>query len=162
MTLSRLAKAAGAPKGEVESALHELQAEYRERGINLISNGGEWQFVTHPRAKEAVERFLSGELADELSRAGLEVLAIIAYQGPVSHAAIDYIRGVDSSFSLRNLLIRGLVTREENPKDRRSYLYRISTEFLKHVGLTRLEELPNYDTLRAEKVEARTGEADQR
>ncbi len=152
MTLSRLAKAAGAPKEEVEGALRELQAEYRERGIQLVSNGEEWQFATNPAHKAVVEKFAASELSEDLSRASLEVLAIIAYKGPISRAAIEYIRGVDSSFTLRNLLIRGLVSREENPKDRRAYLYRISHDFLKHLGITNVSELPEYGTFQKEPI----------
>ena len=145
---SRLAKLTGAKKPAVESALRELQEEHQQRGIVLVQNGEEWQLATNPENKGTVEKLIAGERAEELSKAGLEVLAIVAYKGPVSRAAIEYLRGVDSSFTLRNLLIRGLVTREENPKDRRSYLYRISTEFLKYFGLRQPHDLPHYDELR--------------
>ncbi len=157
LAISRLAKIIGAPKRDVESALAELQEEYRERGIQLIANGDEWQFATNPANKAVVERFFSGEFSEELSRAGLEVVSIIAYKGPITRARIEYIRGVDSSFTLRNLLMRGLVLREENPEDRRSYLYRVSSDFLKHVGLTRLEDLPHYESLRQQEVEGALG-----
>ncbi len=152
ITLSRLAKAVGAGRKEVASALQELASEYRERGIVLIQSGDEWQLATHPESKAAVEKLLASDLSDELSRAGLEVLAIVAYKGPVSRAHIEYVRGVDSSFTLRNLLIRGLVSREENPADRRSYLYRISHDFLKHLGITSASELPEFSTFQKEDI----------
>lgn len=152
LAVSRLAKVTGAKKAEVVSALQHLAAEYRERGIQLVSNGEEWQFATNPAHKAVVEKFATSELSDELSRASLEVLAIIAYKGPISRAAIEYVRGVNSSFTLRNLLIRGLVSREENPADRRSYLYRISHDFLKHLGITSVSELPEYGPLRNEPI----------
>lgn len=152
VAVSRLAKVTGAKKAEVVSALRELAGEYRERGIVLIANGEEWQFATNPAHKAVVEQFATSELSEELSRASLEVLAIIAYKGPVSRAAIEYVRGVNSSFTLRNLLIRGLVSREENPTDRRSYLYRISHDFLKHLGITSVSELPEYGPLRKESI----------
>lgn len=152
VAVSRLAKLTGAKKPEVESALAELAQEYRERGIVLIGSNDEWQLATNPESKAMVEKLVSGELSDELSRAGLEVLAIVAYKGPISRAGIEYIRGVNSSFTLRNLLIRGLVSREENPADRRSYLYRISHDFLKHLGVTGLSELPEYESFRKEAI----------
>lgn len=148
VTTARLAKLSGAPKKTVETTLHELQDECRERGIVLIQNGDEWQFVTNPAQKSVVEKLATSELREELSRAGLEVLTIVAYKGPISRASIEYLRGVDSSFTLRNLLIRGLVIREENPKDRRSYLYRISADFLAYLGLVRPADLPHYQELR--------------
>lgn len=149
-----IAKATGAGKAEVERALAELAEEYRTRGIILIQNAGEWQFATNPDHKELVERFLASDFSDELTRAPLEVLSIITYKGPISRANIEYIRGVNSSFTLRNLLIRGLVSRAENPADRRSYLYRISTDFLKYLGIGSTRDLPRYEEFRKAAVEA--------
>lgn len=153
LAVSRLAKITGAKPAEVTSSLQELMAEYRERGIVLIQNGDEWQFATNPAQKAITEKLVTSELADELSRASLEVLSIVAYKGPLSRAAIEYVRGVNSSFTLRNLLVRGLVERGENPADRRSYLYRISADFLKHMGLTKIEDLPRYAEFRAKEIE---------
>lgn len=159
ITTARLAKISGAAKAEVESALQELGQECRERGIVLIQNGDEWQLATNPANKALIERLVTSELSDELSRAGLEVLAIVAYKGPLTRAKIEYVRGVDSSFTLRNLLIRGLVSREENPADRRSYLYRISTAFLKYLGITSPGDLPSYTELSQKEVALPEAEA---
>lgn len=153
LAISRLIKITGAKKSEVEQALSELKEEYRERGIVLIQNGEEWQLATNSQNKEAVEKLITADLKQELSRPALEVLAIAAYKGPISRAGIEYIRGVDSTFSLRNLLMRGLVEREENPQDRRSYLYRISVNFLKYLGASDIRELPQYEELHEKKVE---------
>jgi len=153
VTVQRLAKLAGGKPAQVHAALEELRDEYRERGIVLIQNGEEWQLATNPANKAVIEKLARSEFADDLSKAGLEVLAIVAYKGPISRTSIDYLRGVDSSYSLRNLLLRGLVSREENTKDRRSYLYRIATEFLKHLGLARLEDLAHYKELKKQEVE---------
>ena len=150
--ISRLAKIIAASRKEVEAALEELAEEYRERGIQLLQNGEEWQLVSSPQNKELVENFLKSDVEGELSRAGLEVLAIIAYKGPISRANIEYIRGLNSSFTLRNLLMRGLVDREENPQDRRSFLYRISSHSLKVLGLRKLSELPHYQEFQKQEV----------
>ena len=161
ISVSRIAKMVGAPKKDAESMLRELQAEYRERGIVLIENGEEWQFATSPGTKAVVEKFFSGELPEELSRASLEVLSIIAYKGPISRANIEFIRGVNSDFTLRNLLIRGLVVREENAEDRRSYLYRISADLLKFLGLESARGLPHFEELRRQEVEVPSTEESQ-
>lgn len=153
VAIRRLAKATGATPQEISAALDKLQEEYRERGIQLIRNGDEWQFASHPDNKEIVEKFVATEHAEELSRAALEVLTIIAYKGPTSRARIEYIRGVNSSFTLRNLLIRGLIERAENPHDRRSYLYRISADFLKYIGITCVGDLPHYDEFSEKDIE---------
>ncbi len=153
LTVSRITKITGRKPAEVLGALRELAGEYRERGIQLLENGEEWQFATHPANKGVVEKLITAELSEDLSRASREVLSIIAYKGPMSRAAIEYIRGVNSSFTLRNLLIRGLVSREESPSDRRAYLYCISMDFLKYLGLARPEELPQYEAFRKKELE---------
>ena len=76
------------------------------------------------------------------------MLAIVAYRGPISRAEIDYIRGVNCGFLLRNLSLRGLVDRKENPLDNRSFIYEASLDFLKSLGVGRLEELPDYAILK--------------
>ena len=95
---------------------------------------------------------MKSEFNEELSRAAVETAAIIAYQGPLTRVDIEYVRGVNSSFILRSLMMRGLIERVENPKDARSYLYRISFDFLKHLGVVRIEELPQYEELHKEKM----------
>lgn len=153
MASSRLAKIIGAPKKDVEAALQELRVEYRDRGMVLIQNDEEWQFASNASNKSVVEKLYTHDLPDELTPTTLEVLALVAYKGPITRASIEYVRGVNCSFTLRNLLIRGLVEREENPKDRRAYLYRVSNEFLKHLGLGELGELPRYADFRKTEIE---------
>ncbi|OGG57839.1 hypothetical protein A2853_00505 [Candidatus Kaiserbacteria bacterium RIFCSPHIGHO2_01_FULL_55_17] len=67
--------------------------------------------------------------------------------GPSTRARVDYIRGVNSSSTLRNLLARGLLERAGNPEDAREYLYRPTVETLAHLGITKSGELPEYDTI---------------
>ena len=75
------------------------------------------------------------------------------YKNGVSRAEIDYIRGVGSSYTLRNLMVRGLVERIPDEKDSRVWLYRPSFEFLKYMGIEKLENLPQYDEFRKEIAE---------
>ena len=150
LTIRRLVKLVGAPKREVEALLKALAADYRSRGIMLIRNEDTWQFVTNPAHKRIVERLIAGEFTADLTKPALEVLAVVAYKGPVSRAVIEYIRGVNSASALRSLLLRGLVDREVNPKDRRSYLYRATTDLLKYLGISEPEELPRYREFRSE------------
>ena len=90
---------------------------------------------------------VKSEIQENLSKASLEVLSIVAYRGPVTRAEVEAIRGVNCSFTLRALLMRGLLGRIENPKDNRSYIYKISFDFLKKMGLERIEQLPDFETL---------------
>ncbi len=71
-------------------------------------------------------------------------MTIVLYRGPIARSQIDYIRGVNSTFTLRNLLIRGLIERIPNPKDSRGFLYRPTFDLMNHLGITRIENLPEY------------------
>lgn len=139
---------------EVKKSVAELREEYREkRGLRILEKDDKAQIVTAPENAAFVAQFIKSEFAQGLSRPALETLSIVAYRGPISHAAIEELRGVNSSFTLRSILLRGLVERVENPKDKRSYLYRISFDFLKTLGIERVENLPNYEQLN-KKVDA--------
>ena len=138
---------------EIVPALAELKKEYEERGFILIEYNGQWQIGSHPDNASYIEELAKSEFSEELSKAALETLAVIAYKGPITRPDIEYIRGVNCSFTLRNLLMRGVIEREENPKDARSYLYTVSMDFLKHLGLTKLEELPRFWEFRKENIE---------
>lgn len=146
--IERLAAVTGETPDEIRKALADIAASCKSRGIVLIEKDGIYQLGSNPANSPYIEKLVKGEFGEELSRAALETVAIIAYKGPLSRAEIEYIRGVNSSFTLRALLMRGLVERFENPKDTRSYLYRIGLDFLKHLGLTRAQDLPQYEELK--------------
>jgi segregation and condensation protein B len=157
VSLSRLTKITGENKAIIENALMVLQNDYAAgaRGMVIIKKDEAYQMATSPENAEMVNKIVKSEIQDNLSRAALEVLAIIAYRGPVSRIDIETIRGVNSSFTLRSLMIRGLVERTENPKDKRSYLYKISFDFLKKMGMEKIEQLPDFDVLsKDERIES--------
>lgn len=149
VAISKLVKAASAPKPEVENALMMLQGEYSSagRGFAIIKKDEEVQMVTNPANASFVNQFIKSEPQDTISRAALEVLSIIAYRSPISRAEIEAVRGVNCSFTLRSLLMRGLIERIENPKDTRGYLYKVSFEFLKKLGMSDIENLPDFAIL---------------
>ena len=153
ISLERLAKLTKEKKEEVRSAMTSLRADYAGRGVVLLEKNGQFQFGTNPENRALVENFLKSEFTEELTKAALETLAIVAYKGPLTRAEVEYIRGVNASFMLRGLLMRGLVERRENPKDARSYLYEISFDFLKHFGLTGKDELPQFAELKEKEIE---------
>ena len=90
------------------------------------------------------------ELSREIGEAGLEVLAIVLYRGPSTRSQIDYIRGVNTSSTVRTLLARGLIERASNPNDSREYLYRPTTELLAHLGVSGVTDLPDCATISSE------------
>lgn len=132
---------------DVQHALSELEEDYKQnpnlRGVRIQRHMGRVQLTSAPEAAPWIERFLGLEATSRLSRAGLEALAIIAYQQPVTRPQIDAIRGVNSDGVLKSLLSKGLIQevgRAEAPG--RPILYSTTPEFLQYFGLNSLEELP--------------------
>ncbi|MBZ1348820.1 MAG: SMC-Scp complex subunit ScpB [Candidatus Liptonbacteria bacterium] len=118
------------------------------RGIKLIVDGNKIQFVTKQEFGSLIEKVVKDELREELTPASLETLSIIAYLGPVMRSTIEYIRGVNSDFILRKLLIRGLAEKIPHPNRNNIYLYAPSFELLKYFGINSVEELPEYPKYR--------------
>jgi len=147
--ISRLAKISGAPKPEIENAIMALSGEYesQSRGLRIIKKEDRVQMATGPESASYVQQLIEGELQEELSTASLEVLSIAAYRGPITRADIESIRGVNCSYTLRNLLMRGLIDRAENPKDARGYIYSISFDFLKKLGIDDVKKFPDYEIM---------------
>src|SRR3990172_7767665 len=134
MSPEKLSKLLKKDKEEIKKALGTLGDNLLERGIRVSRNNNEYILITAP----------------ELSGATLETLAVIVYKGSLSRAKIDYIRGVNSSFTVRNLMIRGLVERKPDPDDSRSWLYSPSFDFLKYMGIERIENLAGYEDFKKE------------
>lgn len=115
-----------------------------ERGLMLVKTQEGCQFATRPEHAELVEAFLKEDIKEELTPATTETLSLIAYFGPITRSDVDYIRGVNSTFTIRTLLVRGLI--EKVGQEGHSYLYQVSADFLKHLGIASQEELPQYES----------------
>lgn len=150
LNVKKISKIIGKNNSETEDAIVRLANEYKEnnRGLWIIRKEDDVQLVSAPEFEEYVNKLFKSDFEEDLSRVSLEVLSVIAYRGPVSRVEIEDVRGVNCSFTLRNLLMRGLIERVENPNDSRSYLYKVSFEFLKHLGLGDVRELPDYEELK--------------
>jgi len=133
----------------VAPVLEALQHDYQNRGVRLERHGQGWAFRTAPEVAPRLVR--EEEKAKRLSRAGLETLAIIAYQQPVTRAEIEAARGTAVSRGTLDLLVSaGWVA----PKGRREAPGRpvtwvTTTAFLDHFDLTSLGDLPRLDELEA-------------
>ncbi|MBI2446838.1 MAG: SMC-Scp complex subunit ScpB [Parcubacteria group bacterium] len=150
VTVKKLADILETGEADIDNILKELSEDYEknERGLRLVFFDGKVQLVASPYSIETVKKLIKSDFEEDLSSAALETLAIISYRGPISRAAIENLRGVNCSFILQSLAIRGLIDRKNNPEDGRSYIYSITFDFLKHLGLTKLEDLPNFNELK--------------
>lgn len=149
LAISRMAKLLGLSEKEIVAALDSLGKRYLDpcSGLALVRKGGDVEIVTRAENAGSVEELIRADREDTLGKATLEVLAVVAYRGPVTRAKIDAIRGVNCSFALRNLLLRGLVDRHPNPLDNREYEYAPSFRLLELLGVGSLEDLPGYADL---------------
>lgn len=148
VAIKKLASMLGEKPEAVEQALNDLENNLKGRGITIIRTDEDVVLGTAKEMSPIIEKLTKEELVRDLGKAGLETLSIILYQGPITRAEVDYIRGVNSQFILRALLVRGLVERVDNPKDQRSFMYRATTDLLAHLGLSRVSELPEYESVR--------------
>lgn len=169
VALSRARKALGVSDEALAGALASLKESLagENRGLQLIEDGDRIQLVTKSAFGALFTEYMKEELRAELSPASLEALAVIAYAGPITRSEVDYLRGVNSSFIIRSLLIRGLVDRAPDPEKGNTYAYRASMEFLRHLGFPSRETLPEYaevrraiETFRASPVIAGSAQAD--
>jgi len=146
VSVKEMTNSLGKSADEIKKALENLSDFYNGRGITIVSDGEYFSFGTAPENSGLIEGLIKEELSRELGRAGLETLAIVLYRGPVARREIDHIRGVNSGFILRNLLIRGLIERSESIAGERSYSYKPTLKLIEYLGLKRREDLPEYQS----------------
>lgn len=134
---------------DINAAIKELSNEMQDRGLKMAEKDGKMQMITSPDAAKFIEKFIASSIKEDLSEAAVETLAAISYLGPVMKQEIEHLRGVNCAFTLRNLLIRGLIEKTEE-RAGHSAFYKISFDFLKKLGISNERELPNYATYKEE------------
>ena len=141
MSFTTLAKVFTVSDGEIRTALQALQKRLQGGAIRLCITDTHAQLVTAPELDTLIERIRKDDLKRDIGKAGAETLAIVLYTGPISRVEIDRIRGVNSAFILRNLMVRGLV---EKNTDGKLHTFSITPTLLAHLGITHKTELPKY------------------
>ncbi|HEY4515479.1 MAG TPA: SMC-Scp complex subunit ScpB [Candidatus Paceibacterota bacterium] len=147
--LKWLCKVTDKSREEVRMALSKLKETTENGGVVLIENEEEVSLGTSPGASSLIEKIRKEELEGELGKAGLETLTVILYKGPISKTSIEYVRGVNSQYTIHNLLIRGLIEKIDNPGDARSVLYKPTTHLLLHLGIENIKKLPEYEIIKS-------------
>ncbi len=148
LALKKIVKVLQVEETAVSEALANLCFKYnnQESGIMIIQNNDEWQMVANPDNHEAAENFLKAEVSGELTRPQLETLTVVSYCGPITRPELEQIRGVNCSLILRNLMMRGLVKEADDPSGLLPK-YEVTMDYLRHLGVNNLNELPDYDKL---------------
>lgn len=138
----RIAALLDVKDAEVKLVLKALTESLKGSGVTLVETATDVELRTSPEAAPIVKKLRESELSRDLGKASLETLAVIAYQTGTTRGEIDWVRGVNSSASLRTLLMRGLIEGREDERDKRRIRYSLTTEALAHLGIAREDDLP--------------------
>lgn len=150
MKIAKLSEIFNASIEEINEALNRLEQSLSNRGLVLMRKDDSVFLSIHKELSSIIESIRKDEIAKDLSKAALETLSIILYKNGISRSEIDYIRGVNSSFIIRNLLVRGLVEKIADEKDTRRVGYRPTFDTLSYMGIVSIKDLPNYESVVAE------------
>ena len=145
VSADKLAAAVQLPQTTVETALEDLRVRYarEDSGLCLLHLDTRWQLATRTEWADCIRRLLDSRRSVPLGPAAMETLTVIAYNQPVSRAFIEQVRGVDSSSSVSGLLQKGLIEEAGRRETLgRPILYRTTDAFLRHFGISTLEDLP--------------------
>ncbi len=147
VTLKELELATKASQEEIREALKNITENRKNSGAVILEQRDSYLMATNPESVQIVKDFQNLEMREKLTDSSLETLAIITYKQPVSRAEIEAIRGVNSQYTLRSLLMRGLIERLPNEKDLRMHHYGTTHEFMQHLGIRNLSDLPDFEEL---------------
>lgn len=140
---------------EIEKAIKELEEKYNgTSGVSLVKFNDEYQLVSNKMYFEQVSKFVENSKKANLSTTCLEVLSIIAYNPKITKGEIESIRGVNSDSQVSKLLEYGLIEevgRMNAPG--RPAMFSVTSEFLKCMGINKVEDLPDYDSIKTEDEE---------
>ncbi len=143
LTAGALASAAGVSDGAVKKGLLRLAADYEARGLRLVEDGHRYQLVSAPAFAPYVTQLLGMAPGQRLTRAALEVLAIIAYRQPCSRGEIEAVRGVNSDRLVATLEGKGLIeSAGQAETGGRARLYRTTMRFFEHFAISGPAGLP--------------------
>lgn len=140
---------------EVENAIKELETKYAsDSGLSLVKVKDEYQLVSNKEYFEHISKFIEHSKKENLSNTCMEVLSIIAYNPKITKSEIESIRGVNSDSQVSKLLEYGLVEevgRMNAPG--RPAMFSVTNEFLKCMGINKVEDLPDFNTIKTEDEE---------
>ena len=155
LSLDEISKLIEKDKNETSLIIKELYNDYEtnERGMRIEYLGNKFKLTTKSEHKDFYKKLVNEEQNSLLSQSSLETLAIIAYNGPITRVDIDNIRGVNSTYVIRKLLLKGLIE-ESGRADTagKPRLYNVTSKFLDYFGLGSISELPKIIDIEHEEI----------
>ena len=156
LALDNIASIMDMEKDNLKVLIKELYDSYQsdDRGIQIEFLGNHFKLTTKPEHKEYYKKLTNIEQNSPLSQSSLETLAIIAYNGPITRIDVDSIRGVNSTYVIRKLLLKDLIEecgRSDLPG--KPILYKVTSNFLDYFGLGSIEDLPKIEPIETDDTE---------
>lgn len=150
LTINQIEDILEIPEEEAKRLVLNLKNYYEEnnRGLRINYLGNTIKLTTKEEHQKYYQKLLESSSSNNLSESALEVLAIIAYNEPITRGDLEKLRGVDSTYVLRRLLAKGLI-KECGKSDLpgRPILYKTTDDFLDYFGLASIKDLPNIELL---------------
>ncbi len=154
ITLESICKIMEISETQAKDLLKKLKEKYEseDSGIRISYLGDAFKLTTKPEHKDFYQKLVGVKENNTLSASSLETLAIIAYNGPITRAEIDEMRGVDSSYVLRKLLAMDLIKSSgKSDLPGKPNLYEVTKYFLDYFGLATIHDLPKLEKEEANK-----------
>ena len=148
ITLDSICKIMEISETEAKDLLKKLKEKYEDEtsGIRISFLGDAFKLTTKPEHKDFYKKLVGEPGANTLSASSLETLAIIAYNGPITRAEIDEMRGVDSAYVIRKLLVQDLIqVSGKSDLPGKPNLYEVTKYFLDYFGLATIHDLPKLE-----------------
>ncbi len=150
LTINQIEDILEIPEEEAKRLVLNLKNYYEEnnRGLRINYLSNTIKLTTKEEHQKYYQKLLESPSSNNLSESALEVLAIIAYNEPITRGDLEKLRGVDSTYVLRRLLAKGLI-KECGKSDLpgRPILYKTTDDFLDYFGLASIKDLPNIELL---------------
>ena len=156
ITLTKICEILDISMEEAKNLLKELKTSYEneERGRRISYLGDAFKLTTKQEHKEYYEKLVENPDNNLLSPSALEVLAIVAYNQPITRVEIDEMRGIASSHMIRRLVAKGLLKEAgKSTMPGRPNLYKTTSDFLDYFGLATLSDLPEINMTKKEPEE---------
>jgi segregation and condensation protein B len=144
--IASIAEFLGIEKEEILNALNEVQTLLSPLHLELIQHKETLAISIDKTTAKKFHAQENKELVKPLSDSALQTLAVIIYKDGATKAEVDFVRGVDSGRSLKTLILRGLIERE-NLKNKKVYSATLDT--LTYMNVDALEKLPNFESINA-------------
>jgi segregation and condensation protein B len=143
---AEIAKILNCTPTEVNESVLEIRNLLAILNLKLLQTETSLEIVLSDEINSLINKNKIEELKTELSESSLQTLGVIIYKNKSTKAEIDFIRGVDSGRSIKNLLTRGIIEKVEE-KNRKNYI--VSSETLKYLGLEEVTEVPDFTEISA-------------